>query len=124
MVLIETVPSDIYELDLNIFRLALKDIEDSSEGMPFVRTNKHSAPTTIGSISLARVIEIINGYTITFEDDQYTVKATGANSNLADVVNQNQVSVNTANSAGLIDIEYIVETIDGLLTRNQFIALK
>jgi len=48
------------------------------------------------------VVEIINGYTVTFEDDSYAVNLVGANSNIADVVNLNTVSVRAANSAGLI----------------------
>jgi len=58
---------------------------------------------------LARVVEIINDYTITFEDGQYAVNLVGANSNVADRVNVNQVSVRASNSAGLITntaIEY------------------
>ena len=52
-----------------------------------------------GSASLAGVrLEIINGYTLTFEDGQYAVNIYGGNSNVADVNNKNQVSVNTANS--------------------------
>jgi hypothetical protein len=47
---------------------------------------------------------MINNYTVTFEDGQYAVNLVGANSNIADVVNVNQVSVRSANSAGLQDL--------------------
>jgi len=47
-------------------------------------------------------VEIINGYTITFEDEQYAVTLIGANNNILDVINFNQVSVRPTNSAGLI----------------------
>jgi hypothetical protein len=57
---------------------------------------------SVGAFELARVIEIVNDYTITFEDGQYAVNLLGANSNIADRVNVNQVSVRSANSAGLI----------------------
>ena len=53
-------------------------------------------------MTLARTVEIINGYTVTFEDGQYAVNLVGANSNVGDVVNVNQVSVRSANSAGLV----------------------
>jgi hypothetical protein len=101
MTLIQASP-EIRELDLDVFRLTLKDIEDSDDGMVNPDTHKHSTETTLGGITYARVIEIINGYTVTFEDGQYAVNLVGANSNVGDVVNLNQVSVRSANSAGLI----------------------
>jgi len=93
---------DVYELNLNTFRLDLKSLEDSEEGIPHLDTHRHNTEVTIAGTTLARVIEIINGYTVTFEDGQYIVNAVGANSNIADVMNLNQVSLRTANSAGLI----------------------
>jgi hypothetical protein len=102
LTLIQSVPTVIYNLDLNDLRMALKDLEDGEEGINFLDTHRHNAEVTVGGITLARVIEMINGYTITFEDGQYAVNLLGANSNVADVVNVNQVSLRTANSAGLI----------------------
>lgn len=95
------VSPGVYELNLDTFRLALKDLEDSEDGMAFPYTHDHNPPVTVGGVTLARVIEIINGYTVTFEDGQYAVNLAGANSNVADVTNVNQVSVRAANSAGL-----------------------
>jgi len=92
----------LYEMDIPTFHLDLKDLEDDIEGMPWPDTHTNIPPVTVGGTQLARIVEIINGYTITFEDGQYSVNVTGANSNIADVVNRNQVSVNTANSAGLV----------------------
>lgn len=99
--LVQSLPTEIRQLDVNVFRLDLKDIEDSEEGMPFLDTHRHSPEVQIAGLSLARVVEIINGYTITFEDDQYTVNLIGANTNLAEVTNVNQVSIRSSNSAGL-----------------------
>jgi hypothetical protein len=101
--LVQSFPTEIRQLDLNVFRLALKDLEDSADGMNFPATHNHNTEVTVSGIVLARVIEIINGYTITFEDGQYAVNLIGANSNVADKVNVNQVSVRAANSAGLIN---------------------
>lgn len=101
MLLIQSVPTEIRELDIDTFRLELKALEASAEGMPFIDTHSHNPPVTVGGVTLARVVEIINGYTITFEDGQYAVNLAGANSNIADVTNVNQVSVRSANSAGL-----------------------
>lgn len=108
MTLIQSVPTEIRQLNLDTFRLTLKDLEDSEDGMAFERTHKHNTSVTVGGVTLARVIEIINGYTVTFEDGQYAVNLVGANSNVGDVVNVNQVSVRSANSAGLQDLSTIL----------------
>lgn len=102
MTLIQATPTEIRELDLNVFRLVLRDLEDGEEGISFLRTHDHNAPVDIGGVTLARVVELINGYTITFEDDQYAVNIVGGNSNVGDNVNVNQVSVRSFNSAGLV----------------------
>ena len=104
MTLIQSTPYEIRELDLDVFRLALKDLEDSEEGMAFPDTHIHITESILGGITYVRKIEIINDYTVTFEDGQYGVNAVGANSNLMDVLNPNQVSLRTANSAGLIEV--------------------
>lgn len=109
LTLIQSTPTEIRELDLNWFRLQLKDLEDSEEGIWALDTHRHNTEVSLGGLTYARVIEIINGYTVTFEDGQYAVNLSGANSNVGDNVNVNQVSVRTANSAGLISspaIEY------------------
>lgn len=98
--LVQSSPTEIRELSINTFRLGLKDIEDD-EGMPYLDTHAHNPPVSVGGVTLARVVEIINGYTITFEDGQYAVNLVGANSNIGDNINVNQVSVRSANSAGL-----------------------
>src|SRR3989344_5035083 len=101
MLLVDDNPFDVYELNIDDFRLRLKDLEDDVEGMAFPTTHNHNTIVTVGGVSLARVVEIINGYTVTFENDSYAVNLVGANSNIADVVNLNTVSVRAANSAGL-----------------------
>lgn len=103
LTLVQSSPSEILELNLNTLRLDLKAIEDSDDGMPMDDTHRHYPPVPVGGIELARVVEIINGYTVTFEDGQYAVNLKGANTNLGDVVNVNQVSVRSANSAGLVN---------------------
>ena len=100
--LVQSVPTEIRELDISVFRLALKDLEVSDDGMNFPITHNHNTTVTLSGVTYARIVEIINGYTITFEDGQYAVNLIGANSNIADVVNVNQVSVRASNSAGLV----------------------
>lgn len=101
LLLVQSVPTEIRELQIDSFRLELKSLEDDPTGMPYLDTHKHNTIVTLGGVTYARLIEIINGYTVTFEDGQYAVNLVGANSNIGDVVNVNQVSVRSANSAGL-----------------------
>ena len=96
-----TADSAVFDLDLDDFRSTLKTIE-SGEGLPFPDMHKHNSDLVLSGLSLAPVVEFINGYTVTFEDGQYIVNLTGANNNLMDVANHNQVSIRSNNSAGLI----------------------
>lgn len=96
----------LYELDVDVLRLALKDIEDGEEGIAFPDTHRHNTEVTLAGVTYARTFEIINGYTVTFQDtgSPYTVKCVGANHNIGDVKNVNQVSLIVGNSAGLITV--------------------
>lgn len=100
--LVQSSPIEIRELNVNVFRLALKELEATVAGIAELRTHIHNTEVLLGGIVYARVVEIINGYTITFEDGPYAVNVIGANSNIGDAINFNQVSVRTANAAGLI----------------------
>ena len=93
-----------YQLDVNQFRLWLKDLEDDADGMAWPNTHLHNTEQTLAGVTFARQVVILSPYTVTFEDGQYTVFAVGANHNLADVKNLNQVSLVTQNSAGLITV--------------------
>lgn len=94
----------VYQYSLETFRQALKSLEDDEEGMPFDDTHSHNTTVTLAGTEYARSIQIINGYTVTVEDGQYAVNFYGANSNIMDVTNVNQVSIRTQNSAGLIEV--------------------
>lgn len=96
------ISPSVYELDVDWFRLQLKTIEDSEDGMTFPDTHEHVQESTLSGVTYARQVKIINGYTVTFEDGQYTVRCVGANHNLGDVKNVNQVSLIIGNSGGLI----------------------
>ncbi len=102
LTLIQSAPTEIREMDVNWFRLRLKDIEDNVEGLPFVDTHRHNTQVVLGGLTLARVVEILSPYTITFENGLYAVNLVGANNNIADKTNVNNVSVRSSNSAGLI----------------------
>jgi hypothetical protein len=100
-----------YQLDTNKFRLALRDIEDDEAGAVHPPTHNHNTSVLLGGIEYARVIEMINGYSITFEDtgSPYAVSLAGSNNNILDVANLNNVAIRSNNSAGLMsmrEIEY------------------
>lgn len=93
----------LYELDVNAFRLSLKDWEDDPANMGMLDTHRHNTEVTISGVTYARTFEIINNYTVEFEDldPPYTVRCVGANHNIVDVMNFNSVNLLIGNSAGL-----------------------
>ncbi len=99
------VSGSVYELDLEQFRQDLNALQASEEGIWADTILEHNTLATVSGVTLARLIEIVNGYTVTFEDGQYAVNLEGANSNVADVTNVNQVSIRSFNTAGLVQIE-------------------
>jgi len=108
LLLIQPSP-EVRELDLDWFRLALRDWEDEEYAITRPKTHNHSTETTLAGLTYARIIEILSPYTVEFEDGQYTVNCVGANHNLSDVKVPNQVSLIVNNAAGLITntaIEY------------------
>lgn len=117
LLLLQSSPVEIRQLNIDDFRLALKDLEDSADGIVFPDTHIHYPPVDMGGVILSRVIKLINNYTVTFEDGQYAVNLVGANSNIGDRVNVNQVSVRSANSTGLQDLTSLqAASFDGYVT--------
>ncbi len=98
---VQPPPNEVRELNLETWHRDLRALEASEEGIIYDRTHNYSGPVTIGAVQLAPVVEVINGYTWTAEDGQYAVNFNGANTNLQDVTNVNQVSIRPNNSAGL-----------------------
>lgn len=95
----------VYSFDVEAFWLALSDLQDSPEGMPFPTIFNNSGEFTLSGVTYARFLEIINGYTVDFDETgggSYTVICSGANHNLADVKVVDTVSLIVGNSAGLI----------------------
>jgi hypothetical protein len=107
LLLVQTLPSEVRQLNINDFRLWLHDEQDDERGIVFVEMFENQPPKTISGVTLARVLEILSPWKVEFDDtggaDLYAVNIVGGNSNLADVVVKNTVGVNTANSAGLQD---------------------
>ena len=117
-----------YELDTDAFRLTLKDLEDDADGMPFLDTHRHNTEVTIGGVTYARTLEIINGYTVTFEDGSYSVNLVGSNNNIQDVANLNSVSIRSGNAGGLIVVDRAasddVWAHENALTVGKYVGLK
>jgi len=109
LTLIQPSP-EVRELDVNNFRLWLKDYEDDPDyGIYLYKTHTHNTEVTLSGLTYARIVEILYPYTVEFEDGQYTINCIGANHNIADVKVANQVSLIVNNAAGLINnaqIEY------------------
>jgi hypothetical protein len=102
----------LYDFDTDVARLELKAIEASEDGIAFLRTHNHNTEVTIAGVTYARTIEMLNGYSITFEDTgfAYAVRFINSNNNLWDVENNilnvtPKVSYIPTNSAGLIIAE-------------------
>jgi hypothetical protein len=102
--LVDAGPPEIRSYDVNTFRQALNDLQDDEEGIVFDTTHEHTPEKTLSGVTYARFVEIINGYTVEFEDGQYQVNLSGANHNIGDVKVANQVSIVIGNSAGLVNI--------------------
>lgn len=100
------ISGSLYELDVDWFRLQLKDWEDSEVGMAMPDTHRHNTSVALSGVTYARIVEVLAPYTVTFEylGTPYTVRCVGANHNLADVKNVNPVSLIVGNSAGLIEV--------------------
>ena len=100
------VGGNVYQLDTDAFRLALKDLEDNADGIVFLATHRHNTTVLLGGIQYSRIIEIINGYTVTFEEtgSPYVVNLSGSNNNILDVTNLGTVQIRSNNSAGLINV--------------------
>jgi hypothetical protein len=100
------VSGTFYTFDTDQFRLDLRAIEKTVEGIDNLITHKHNTESIIAGTTYARGLRIINGYTLTFEDGAHSVQLEGSNNNFWDIgggiLNQNQVQVIPTNTAGLI----------------------
>jgi len=101
------VSGNLYELDTNQFR---KDVFDLLASEPYIwmpDAFTHNGEVTVAGTTFARTLEFINGYSITFENNTYSVRLAGSNNNIFDVENgilnpSGNVTVIGQNSAGLV----------------------
>lgn len=107
MLLVQSTPIEVRQLNMGDFHAELRDLEDDEVGICFPRTHTYQSPVSVGGVDLAYVISITDDYSITFENGAYAVNLVGGNSNIADRVNINNVGVRSANSAGLPDLDVL-----------------
>ena len=102
------ISGDLYELPTeDTFRAEVNALMDDEIGIVFEDPIRHNTEVTIVGVTYARFIELINGYSVTFENLTYTVRLAQSNNNLFDVENgilnaSGNVTVVGQNSAGLI----------------------
>ena len=105
------VTGTLYEHNTETFRQTMNDLMDDEEGIVFPDWAVRNAPVTVAGTTFAQTIEVINGFSIEYDDTPgaYSVRLAGSNNNLFDVENgilaQNSVQVISTNSAGLIEVE-------------------
>lgn len=110
------ISGSLYELPTETkFRADINALMDDEIGIVFDDPILHNTQITIVGTTYARFIEVINGYSITFENLLMTVRLVESNNNLFDVENNilnasGNVTVVGQNSAGLI----VVTTGSGL----------
>lgn len=103
------VSGTTYECDTNVLRGQLNALAASELGVAFPVNNRHNTEVTVAGVTYARTIEIVNGWSLRFEDTgaDYTIRFVGSNNNLFDVdggilVPTPHVSYIPTNSAGLV----------------------
>lgn len=98
------VGGSTYELDTDAFRLTLKALEASVEGMAWPRITKHNTVVVIDGIQYVRSWEIINGYTVQcLPNSAWRLRMDGQSNNnfhSEGILVLNSVQVIPANSAG------------------------
>lgn len=99
------VSGTLYQHDTHAFMLAVRALEESEAGMVHPKIIDHNTEYTVAGVTYARKVEIVNGYSVEYENGTYSVRLSGSNNNIFDIQNgvlvQNQVQVIPGNAAGL-----------------------
>lgn len=111
--LLTFVGGNVYDLDTNALRLALNAEAATVAGMAYPDNNRHNTTVLLAGVEYARIIEVINGFSLTFEEQlsPYVVNFVGSNNNYLDVTNLGTVQLRSNNSAGLINVREIQQDI-------------
>lgn len=99
------VSGTFYKLDTDQWRKDVFDLLASETYIWMPDAFSHFTEGTVAGVLYARRLSIINGYSVEFEDGQYSVQLEGSNNDIWDIESgilvQNQVQVIPTNSAGL-----------------------
>lgn len=101
------VSGALYELNTETFRNSMNDLMDDEEHIWMPDYAVRNAPVTVAGTTFAQTIEIVNGFSVNFENLAYSVRLAQSNNNLFDVesgilVVSALVTVIGQNSAGLV----------------------
>lgn len=91
-----------YNLTVEKWFQLLRELQGTVEGMAETVTGalySNTPPTS----STPRIVEVINGWKVQFENDQYSMEFIDGNTNIRDVEIKNLVSVGTNNTTGFIN---------------------
>jgi len=98
------ISGTLYELDTIAFKVAIRDLEASIEGIIHPSILSYNQPYTVTGITYAAKVEMLNGYKVQFEVGVYSVLLKNSNNNIFDISSsiliQNTVQVIPSNSAG------------------------
>jgi len=101
-----------YRLNTADFHKEIRRLEWAlGEGLWAAQIIEYKAAHTLAGTPFAPEIEIINGFTLTFEEFAavYSVEIDGANTNVDDVTVINNVSIRSKNTGGLVGTREITE---------------
>ena len=101
------VSGSLYELDTEVFRLDLNSMMADEDHIWMKDYAARNAPVTVAGTTFAQSIELINGWSIEFENLASSVRLVNSNNNFFDVeggslIPSPLVNVIGQNSAGLI----------------------
>lgn len=88
-----------YKITVDYWWQLLREMNASEEGIVFDTMYNSTAATS----STPQIVDLINGYTASFEDGAYSVEFVNGNTNWREVEVKNQVGVGTNNTTGFID---------------------
>lgn len=91
-----------YSITVDYWFQLLRELNASIQGVietVSIPLYENTSPTT----TTPRITDVINGYTVVFEDGLYSVEFTDGNTNIREVEIKNQVSVGTNNTSALIN---------------------
>lgn len=116
---------EIRTLDVDTFGKDLYDLQDNTDEVWAATAFEYTQAKTVGNLQLAPVLIILSPYRVTFENGTYALEFANANTNIADVVTVNNVSIRPNNSAGLVGAEEITNQsyLDGKVFINTSLGL-